>query len=229
MSKFIKLGPCEACGSKDNRAEYTNGFWCFGCSKYETKKDTKSLRERINPISVNINSQVLNIVHEIPVTPLKWLLSYGITQKEIKKYGISWAPQEKILVLCMKKDYWQGRNFGYGNQKYKSNGNKPSLIYGRGKTLVLVEDILSAIKISRTENYAALPLLGSSLSKDTESKIIKRYKTIYVWLDRDKAKNSILIKNRLRSFDIISKTILTTLDPKVYSKQNIINILEEKK
>ena len=40
MSKFIKLGPCPHCGSKDNRAEYTNGYWCFGCSKYEPKDDT---------------------------------------------------------------------------------------------------------------------------------------------------------------------------------------------
>ena len=41
MSKFIKLGPCPHCGSKDNRAEYTNGYWCFGCSKYESKDDTR--------------------------------------------------------------------------------------------------------------------------------------------------------------------------------------------
>ena len=37
MSKFFKLGPCPHCGSKDNRAEYENGFWCFGCSKLEKR------------------------------------------------------------------------------------------------------------------------------------------------------------------------------------------------
>lgn len=31
MSKFIEHGPCEACGSKDNKAIYDDHTFCFGC------------------------------------------------------------------------------------------------------------------------------------------------------------------------------------------------------
>ena len=220
MSKFIKLGACPHCGSKDNRAEYVNGYWCFGCSKYKSKNDVASLRSRLNKRLDNVNSHYpIHVVENIPPQAWKWLLKYNITPEEVKKYKIRWSPMD-MLVLCMTKDYWQARNFGFGNQKYKSNGNKPCLLYGKGKTVILVEDVLSSIKIARTDDYSSIPLLGSSLSKEIEDKL-STYKAVYVWLDRDKAKNAVRITNRLREIGITSKVIVTELDPKEYNKQEI--------
>ena len=116
--------------------------------------------------------------------------------------------------------YWQGRNFGFGNMKYKSNGMKPLTIYGEGDTIIVVEDVLSAIKIARTDDYSGVPLLGSSLSREHEQRLTK-HDTVYVWLDRDKAKNAVRIKNRLRELGITSKAIITELDPKCYNKTEI--------
>jgi hypothetical protein len=222
MSKFIKLGPCPHCGSKDNRAEYTNGYWCFGCSKYEPKNDTESLRNRYRT-GKDITKEILNTTGDIPMKPMQWLLKYNITQEEIRKYGISWEPIKKLLVLIQRKDYWQGRNFGFSKIKYLSNGNKPLTIYGEGDILLVVEDVLSAIKIARLryEGYCATPLLGSSLSKQAEHQLVKRYKHIYVWLDRDKAKNAVRIRNKLRSQGVESRVIITPLDPKEYNKTEI--------
>ena len=222
MSNFIKLGPCPHCGSKDNRAEYTNGYWCFGCSKYEPKNDTESLRNRYRT-GKNITKEILNTTGDIPMKPMQWLLKYNITQEEIKKYGISWEPIKKLLVLIQRKDYWQGRNFGFSKIKYMSSGNKPLTIYGEGGILLVVEDVLSAIKIARLrhEGYCATPLLGSSLSKQAEHQLVKRYKHIYVWLDRDKAKAAVNIRNKLRSKGVESRVIISPLDPKEYNKTEI--------
>ena len=230
MSQFIKLGPCPHCGSKDNRAEYTNGFWCFGCSKYESKDDTKSIRQRVfnKDISKNINNDIISTTQEIPMKAMQWLLKYNITLDEIKRYGIKWEPIRKLLVLIQRKNYWQGRNFGFGKIKYMSSGNKPLTIYGKGDKLLVVEDVLSAIKIARLrqEGYCATPLLGSSMSKQAEQQLLKRYENISVWLDRDKAKNAIRIRNRLRSLGVSSKAIITPLDPKEYNRTEILEWLK---
>ena len=50
---------------------------------------------------------------------------------------------------------------------------------------------------------------------------VKRYKNIHIWLDRDKAKNAVRIRNRLRSLGINSRAIITPLDPKEYNRTEI--------
>lgn len=230
MSRFIKLGPCPHCGSSDARAEYENSYWCFSCSTYDSKNDTQSLRDRINKRTeqdVKITNGVLDTIKDIPQKGMQWLLKYGISREEIAKYGISWEPARRLLVLINNKSYWQARNFGFGNYKYKSNGMKPLQVYGEGDTIVVVEDVLSAIKIARTKKYCASPLLGSSLSKHAESQLVKQYKNIYVWLDRDKASNAVRIRNRLRSLGVTSRAIISDLDPKEYDKQTITEIVND--
>ena len=231
MSKFIKLGPCPHCGSSDARAEYENSYWCFSCSTYDSKNDTQSLRDRINKRTeqdVKITNGVLDTIKDIPQKGMQWLLKYGISREEIAKYGISWEPAKRLLVLINNKGYWQARNFGFGNYKYKSNGMKPLQIYGDGDTIVVVEDVLSAIKIARCryESFCASPLLGSSMPKQTMSQLTKQYKTIHVWLDRDKAKQAVNIRNQLRSLGVTSKAIITPKDPKEYNKTEILNWLK---
>ncbi len=231
MSNFIKLGPCPHCGSKDNRAEYENGYWCFGCSKLEPKTDTQSLRDKLNrqlESDVSMTSSVLSTIKEIPQKGMQWLLKYGISSEEIAKYGISWEPARKLLVLINSKTYWQARNFGFGHIKYISNGMKPLTVYGEGDTIVVVEDVLSAIKIARCryEKICASPLLGSSMSKQTMSQLTKQYATVHVWLDRDKAKQAILIRNKLRASGVKSKAIITPKDPKEYTKTEILSWLK---
>ena len=229
MSNFIKLGPCPHCGSRDNRAEYKNGYWCFGCSTFEPKNDTQTLRDRVygtQQTKADGNLSI-NVTSKIPQKAMQWLLKYDIRQDEIDKYNIGWEPDMNILVLIQNSNYWQGRNFGFGNAKYRSNGIKPLTIYGESDILILVEDVLSAIKIARTHKYCASPLLGSSLSKHAESQLVKQYKHIYVWLDRDKASNAVRIRNRLRSLGVTSRAIISDLDPKEYDKQTITEIVND--
>mgnify|MGYP000241531727 CR=1 FL=1 len=71
------------------------------------------------------------------------------------------------------------------------------------------------------QRRADLELRQMELQLEHELRLIKNYDTIYVWLDRDKAKNAVKIKNRLRELGITSKAIITPLDPKEYNETEI--------
>jgi len=232
MSKFLRHKPCPKCGSKDNLGEYSDHYFCFGCKYYKLKDDLNSLRNKVKQDrKVKDNTmQLIKTVKDIPRNAMKWLLSYGISKEEIDKYNIQWSPMNDLLVLIQNSNYWQGRSFRSFGPKYMSNGMKPLTIYGNGDKLVLVEDVLSAMKIARLkhEGYCASPLLGSTLSSVAEKEYLNKFSTIYVWLDRDKAINAIRIKNRLRSKGIISKAIVSPKDPKEYTKEELADWLKNK-
>ena len=229
MSKFLGHIACPRCGSKDNLGEYEDHWFCFGCKYTKRKDDVQSLRKRLNKGNATAKEvEMLDNFAEIPRKAMQWLLSYGISQEEIDEYGIKWNPTQQLLVLIEGLKYWQGRSFSeHTKQKYMSQGKKPDTIYGMGDTLVLVEDVLSAIKIARLrDEYCAMPVLGSTLSFESEQSLSKQFKTIYVWLDRDKALNALRIKRRLHQKGITSRIIVTELDPKVYSKEQLKEYLD---
>lgn len=230
MTKFLGHKPCPRCGSKDNLGDYSDHVFCFGCKYYKNKDDIHSIRSRVHKINTtNEDIMNLNTIVELPQKAMKWLLSYGISREEIKEYNIQWSPQKEILVLLNTAKYWQGRCFGNSKIKYMSAGSKPFTIYGSGDTIVLVEDVLSAIKIARLHNeFCALPLLGSTVSYDVEQGVLKEFKKVYVWLDRDKAINAIKIRNKFKSKGVISKAIVTPLDPKEYNKGELLEWLKSK-
>ena len=230
MSKFLGHMSCPRCGSKDNLGEYEDHFWCFGCKYHMRKTDTASLRLRLNRHNTEEQSVMkLSNIKELPRKAMEWLLSYGISQEEIDKYGIEWNVKEEMLVLLQTAKYWQARTFNSRRPKYLSEGNKPLTIYGQGDTIVIVEDIISAMKIARLHgDYCACPVLGSSLSYDMENQIVEQYKKSAVWLDRDKAKNALLISRKLKQRGLESKVIVTDDDPKEHSKEEIREYLGNK-
>ena len=223
MSKFLGHTGCPKCGSRDNLGEYEDHFWCFGCKYHMRKTDTASLRLRLNRHNTEEQSVMkLSNIKELPRKAMEWLLSYGISQEEIDKYGIEWNVKEEMLVLLQTAEYWQARTFNSRRPKYMSEGSKPLTIYGQGDTIVIVEDIISAMKIARLhDEYCACPVLGSSLSYDMENQIVEKYKKSAVWLDRDKAKNALRISRKLKQRGLESRVVVTDEDPKEYSKGEI--------
>lgn len=222
MSQFLGHIPCPKCGSRDNLGEYHDHYFCFGCKYYKLKNDIHSIRSRIYNKSEDKETEMLGNFGEIPRNAMKWLLSYGISQEDIQEFGIKWDMKNQLLVLLDTARYWQGRSFAKNKPKYMSSGAKPFTIYGTSDELVLVEDIVSAMKICRTRKYSAMPLLGSTLSYEFENGIVdKNFKTVYVWLDRDKAINALRIKRKLQQRGVDSRVIVTDNDPKEYTKGEI--------
>ena len=232
MTQFIKHLPCPKCGSKDNLAEYDDHFFCFGCKYTKHKDDIKSIRDRVESRDIldNVENTIRTptITFDLPKEAKQWLFSYGITNDEINDSKMGWDVKNKLLVLLNLPDYWQGRSFLKGRPKYSSYGRKPLTYYGMSDTIVCVEDILSAIKIARlSPAYCATPLLGCSMTKDTIQTLSKRFKMVILWLDYDKAKEAINIHRILKSKGIDSRVVISKLDPKEYSKEEIKKFLTD--
>lgn len=224
---FIQHHPCPRCNSKDNLAEYDNGFFCFGCGYKNLKRDLSLFKPR-NTVKVRDD---INLDKNLPKTALKWLLKYNLTEKEMEQFYYSHErviKNEKrhcnLLVLYADSNYWLARNLDDGAySKYVSSGNKPIIKYGTGQTLVFVEDIISAIKVGR--QFTAIPMLGSKVSQDMWTEA-KNYDKVIVWGDRDKATSNVTSCRRAR--EVLGKEvrcIITEKDPKDYSDTEIYNYI----
>lgn len=174
----------------------------------------------------------MDITDELPTSALVWLRLYGITQQEIQKYGFCWSPKYDRLVLPVRDEngrlvYWQGRYFGLDKRQSKyintksSRGNIWFDTGGDFPITVLVEDILSAIAISRTGKARAIALLGSFISDNLIVKLLSEDRQVCVWLDRDKRCDALVFTKRLNVFGITAKTVSTVKDPKCYKPSTI--------
>ena len=227
---FIQHTNCPKCGSRDNLAEYTDGFYCFGCGYKKQKNDLNSIRSRLSEHREDaMLSDELVLDYNIPLKAMQWLLQYGITQDDVKLNHIGWESRKEMLVLVNTPQYHQGRNFsGYG-PKYISKGKKPLIFYGLGDTLVCVEDVISAIKIAKSnKNVCVIPLLGSIIPLELTETILKRFNKVFIWLDRDKAIEAVKQARNLKQKGIDSDVIITPKDPKEYSTGEINEWLRSK-
>ena len=223
MSKFIGHIPCPSCGSKDNLAEYDDHLFCFGCRYWKSKNTIEGVRRRLTTFEEECpNNLNLDLVLDIPKEPMQWLLQYEITSKDCETYHITWCPSRKALVLVYLPHYYQARNFSKYGAKYISKGKKPLLFYGTGDILVCVEDVISAIKVSKSNsNVTTTPLLGSIISLKLTETILERFKKVRIWLDRDKATEAVKQARNLKQKGIDIDVIITPNDPKDYSTGEI--------
>ena len=178
---------------------------------------------------------------DIPTKALLWVYKYGITDSEIKLFRFGWSETLQRLILPVYQDeqliYYQGRTFDpitKTNSKYlniRQAGAKN--VFFRRNTLhnshdsismdihrlVIVEDILSCIKVGRYVD--SLALLGSYVPK-TLYNILESYLSVYLWLDQDKIKESIKYSKSINSVvGIPARVVSTVLDPKECNDQTI--------
>jgi hypothetical protein len=55
--------------------------------------------------------------------------------------------------------------------------------------------------------------------------VSERFKWVRIWLDRDKAKESLKMARNLSALGIDSRSVITELDPKEYGKEQIKGFL----
>jgi len=177
----------------------------------------------------------MDISGNLSPTAKRWLLSYGLTVEEQKKFWWSEEKQQLVYPIFDLEGhllFWQARNFDRAiPQKYHTHGNlKDHLhILGHEGPLILVEDIVSAIKISR--QHQAMALFGSHVSKDNLIRIrdfgIGKDTPIGFWLDSDKTKESIKYKNQAKELGMKAFSIVTRQDPKTYTHQEIYKFIDD--
>jgi len=228
MSNLVGFSACPRCRKRgndrtgNNLAEYTDNYYCFACGFNKPKRSISRLYDAFST-KVATNITQLQTVSQLPKIAIDWLSKYQITPDEMRQF--QWCEDKKLLVLYQSADYWQGRNFGSPPvPKYLSEGVKPFIKYGTDEdTLVLVEDILSAIKVGRV--YSASPMLGTMPLKPHLSHL-RPYKSVFLWCDKDAAIKS--VRNAAKLSEMIGKPVkpvITDKDPKSFSVNDIKSII----
>ena len=246
----LSQGTCPQCGGRGYTTYDDGGYHCFSCGVHSSGSGFVGLAARINKPKETIQQDAC---HPLPrdAEPLigahgkvscgmqgkaqLWVQMYGITQAEIDQHHVLWSTQEQLLIFPVYDSggsllMWQGRYFGnyHKHPKYLTRGKKETVLHviqpdKPAPFVVLTEDLISAIKVGR--QYPAIPLWGSSLSKEVVQRIATQYERAYLWLDYDKRDYAIKA-----SFEHCMRLhitpIITQLDPKCYSDDEIKTIMQ---
>lgn len=238
---FSKHEPCPRCGSRDNLGRWEDGHaYCFGCFYYEPPQHIRSIAHKPEVVKRFPDTLVPwpeDTQVGIGQEGWTWLKKYGIMEAETKNFR--WSDSKKWLIMPIysvaNKEVligWQARNFNKDRPKpkYITHGRIGHLYHPIGPEkdmIILVEDYLSAIKVGRF--YTTQPLWGSNISLELLTVLQKRFKRLGIWLDMDKASESLKTHSRASQlgFDKIY-SIITEKDPKEYNDEEIIKIVEAK-
>jgi len=175
----------------------------------------------------------------IPAKGKVWLYEYGVTEKIIKEMKFGYSEKYQRLIMPVYKDgeliYWQGRYLGNhkkdGTPKYISRTKSGNYYWEYNPTgsdvAVLVEDILSAIKVG-SAGYCGVCLFGSYLKESVLNEVAETYTRMVLWLDPDKRKSATKYTKRFSSLGYPLRVILTARkDPKEYTTKEIQKYLNK--
>lgn len=248
MATFVKHEPCPKCGSKNNLGRYSDGSaWCFGCGYYEKATADAQIQEFVK--GVDKSSKMCRPLPQdaepvFPTPVIDWLSKYSLTSEEIRDNNFLYSPYKKLLIFPVYEDnvdrshllMWQGRYFGDNKEypKYVTYGAKNLLhIIDRGSNsdsfssthVVLVEDLISAIRVGRTR--PAMPLWGSTIPLEHARRLCRLFSKATVWLDMDKRLEGLKQAVKLSPLfeEGCTAVVTTTKDPKEYTDQEIQEIL----
>ena len=223
--------------SADNLAIYSDGHkYCYGCG-YHSRGNQQwvSSREISAPVCDTFFMPD-DISPDIAFKPMQWLQNEcKFTIQDVITNKILWSDMYKWLIFPIEHEGvtlgFQARNFNDAKPyKWYTKFKKKDLlkIYSQTKdikSLVLVEDIVSAIRVGNITPCASI--FGSMIS-DTLLLKIKKYpiSKLVIWLDEDKRKQALTFATRARELGIDTRCISTELDPKVHTNQQLRGILE---
>lgn len=241
----------EGCGGDNSQLVSHNdkGYsrYCFRCK--ETKFEPAGLRtieqiertrkERalvLNGMGGDKVTLPSDFTSDIPAKAAIWFYKYGISAELARAYNIGYTPSLNRVVLPVYEDgelvtlqmraidEWTKPKYLNPSVKNMSRLLFDSRINGYGKperVTVIVEDILSAIKIGKVHH--ATSILGTNMTAIRAAKIAALNHTALVWLDGDKAgvDGAIQAKKQLELQNVRVININTEHDPKTYSLDEI--------
>lgn len=246
MYSMVTMTQCPKCAKRgkdnhhDNLAVYPNGaVYCFSCGYYQNKSIRYKPTLPVNTLYKEI-ALPWDITYDLPEKVLQYLKSFFLTRQEIKDNYIFWSDSmQRICFPVFNKDKhllaWQGRYLGEDKTKPKwfSQGNLKEILHiikpKQNSTLVLTEDIVSAIRVGSQENFCASPLFGShiNIKKLYQYDFTIRPKQIFLWLDKDKELASYNFTRNARQSGLFCVTIVTDRDPKTYTHMEIKRMLKD--
>jgi Zn ribbon nucleic-acid-binding protein len=242
MGRFVKHESCPECGSRDNLARYDDGSaFCFGCQYHEKRTHATGNRAADDGGAIPHAIVLSNLSSTIGPEGVAWLRRYGVTVPMALGRGIRWDPTRSQLVFSFTNREGevvctQGRNFDPRRAKTRKYDNSGSAYEAfplylaptlgrRPTTVVITEDPLSAIRIAR--QCSAIPCLGTNLPVWKINALRSLgYQRAVVWLDKDKWREGREIADKFKWVGLSASTLLTALDPKCYSDEQIKDYLQ---
>lgn len=228
---------------KNNLAVYSDGHtYCFaGHGLLSSPSKIGSFRATLaNESNQQVEENQIVLPNDCDVSyphrAIEWVGQYQLTRNDLLSNRVLWSESMKRLIFPVygEKDIiaWQGRYFGEetGKVKWFGKGNLKDTfnILGNKSSnkLILVEDIISAIKVSRFTS--AMPLYGNNVGIERFKrlyKLIDRKTQVVIWLDPDMRQKSITEHRRGILCGIDTRIIYSDKDPKEHNYEEIKNIL----
>lgn len=245
MAIFVSHGPCNKCGSRDNLATYSDGGqFCFGCGK-TTPSSVSGFVHEAQQEDEEEPTWVLpdDLTQNFPEEILNYAKQYTIGTSDLIKYGYFYSSRTRLLWRVFRPAL--NHILGNGDRSSKGSAEVRRIFSGSGpkarfygskevypiagtqspcRTLVLTEDSFSSIVVGRVCD--AMPLFGTSISTTKVVHVAKDYQQVVVWLDHDKFKEAWDIALRFKWLGLNTKVVLTKLDPKCFSEQEIKEYLK---
>lgn len=214
------------------------GVFCFSCSYSIAGSRTNrihSLDKHSNNREPNYETKGLGLPNDsssdIAPVALRWLSNYGISNTEIIVNRFLWSDYREQLIYPIFGNNsellaYQARNFGKdAKTKYFTAGNVKEVYHilgGKERVcqdgIVLVEDLLSAIKVARRQ--PAMPLFGNEVANRLKSLRVLTDK-LTIWLDPNMKRKMIIEASRAQGFGFNVTTVFSDKDPKEHTDKEI--------
>ena len=246
MARFLKHIGCERCGSSDARAVYDDGSsFCFSCRKPTGSKVSGYVASSLRPDAEEETKVVLpsDVTQNYPEHAVAWCNKYDITVEQMLQNNMVYSKWKDQLIFTWYDDSnkllaYQARNLNAVSKakRYYTCGDVNNLlpIYPcrsgsiNARRLVLVEDCLSAIKISYTEGLgcSSMPLLGSGISRTKLSRLRPFYDLLDVFLDPDMWHKSLNIVKQAQMLGFQARAVQSDRDPKEHDYLSLTELLK---
>lgn len=178
-------------------------------------------------------------ISDMPAIVRMKLHKWGIVQMDCDRWKMGWSDKLDRFIIPVWRD---GEMIGYQARYYGDDTSQPKYItrykdspdlwvdinHTCHKKVVIVEDMFSAIRVSRF--CPALALLGLEMSDSCLSHICNNYDSALVWTDYDSPavrKKGIVIKERLTMVGVDGNVLIGKgiTDPKNLTDSEIKDIL----
>lgn len=217
--------------------------YCFRCKRREAhKRGQQTLKEllQLKAMTKRHEQSFLTSVKmppdatsDMPVPEQCWLYKASIGAELIQQFNIKYSKaMQRVCIPVYDGDALiavVARTCLANVQPKYLTTQVPGAFFKAGSdtsrdALVLVEDVLSAIRISKYSAVAAA--LGTSMNKKLLLYALQ-FKKVLCWFDSDEAGQTArtAVSRRLRAFGIKVACITTEEDPKLHSDADIQNKL----
>ena len=192
---------------------------CFHCgTNYMSRLKDKKRVAKAPAIRSVYRSPPPDLVHSVrewPALAKLWIHKSGVTEAELRKHGIGYSPSLDSIVFPVTGG-WQERTL-VGPQRYITHRYSDLYFHlPNGPVCVMVEDVLSAIRVGRYTTAHAL--IGVHMR--TAAPLID-YDRFVIWLDNDNAQvleAAEKLRNRLSQWAEVTM-ISDIADPKKQTEE----------